>query len=283
MKGTNSRARAALIAVALILLSLKYSWLAWFLPAFALLIAFFGSHEVYSMARHKGIPCTAIVVIGAVILTLSGLLPGGGFIWFLIPQLVILLFGAFVYHVSKNGVDGSFTAVPVNFFGAIYVGLPLAMGLQILGFDKLFFLLVLLIVWSVDSGAYYAGRKFGKHKLAPSVSPGKTWEGVVGGVAAAIAVTLLFCSVVPKGKGFGFAAWELLLVALVVTFFATLGDLSESALKRDAGVKDSGISLTGHGGVLDRIDSLLFALPIAYLYLMFSGRFSVFERVLTMP
>ena len=121
-------------------------------------------------------------------------------------------------------------------------------------------LVALAIVWAADTGAYFAGRKFGKHKLAPRVSPNKTIEGLLGGVLSGVAV------------GVGAAFWiagapvsqlpAIALVALVAVLFSVIGDLFESLLKRHAGVKDSGHLIPGHGGILDRIDGVIAALPV---------------------
>ncbi|MDD5058385.1 MAG: phosphatidate cytidylyltransferase [Sideroxydans sp.] len=128
-------------------------------------------------------------------------------------------------------------------------------------------LFVMCLVWVADSAAYFAGRKFGKNKLAPSISPGKTWEGVVGAVfGVSIYVTLVwtFSPEFPRMQ---------VLPALVLTSWwwvalAVIGDLFESAIKRQAGVKDSGALLPGHGGLLDRIDALTSTLPLAALVLL---------------
>ncbi len=124
------------------------------------------------------------------------------------------------------------------------------------------------IVWGADSGAYFAGRRWGRHKLAPHISPGKTWEGVSGGVAAALLIALLAAWLMDFGWASmpGFA-----LLAVVTTLFSIVGDLLESLLKRRCGVKDSGSLLPGHGGVLDRIDSLTAAAPVYTLGLMMEG------------
>ncbi len=129
-------------------------------------------------------------------------------------------------------------------------------------------LYVMLLIWAADTGAYFAGRKWGKHKLAPVVSPGKTIEGAVGAMAASLAVALVGAAV------FDLAVAELLWflpLSLLVVIFSIVGDLAESLFKRRVGVKDSGSILPGHGGVLDRIDSLTSALPIFALGLMIFG------------
>ncbi|QGZ61353.1 phosphatidate cytidylyltransferase [Paraburkholderia acidisoli] len=136
-----------------------------------------------------------------------------------------------------------------------------------------FVLSLLLLVWLADIGAYFAGKAFGKHKLAPAISPGKTWEGAVGGwvavmVVAGLAIALhafepTLYSALAAQLGVGRA----LFVLTVLVAFSVIGDLFESMLKRQAGVKDSSQLLPGHGGVLDRIDALLPVLPLAMLLL----------------
>lgn len=130
-----------------------------------------------------------------------------------------------------------------------------------------FALYIILIIWFADSGAYFAGRAFGKNKLIPNVSPGKTWEGVAGAlvitlIAALVAVNILH---IPASHSVFF-----ILLTLVTVIYSVVGDLSESMFKRMADIKDSGHILPGHGGILDRIDSLMSALPVFFagLWLM---------------
>lgn len=119
--------------------------------------------------------------------------------------------------------------------------------------------LTIFLVWATDTGAYLIGRQFGSHLLAPQVSPKKTVEGSVGGLLFSIAVALLFWRFV------GGASWiTYIIVGVIIGISAQIGDLFESALKRSAGVKDSGKLIPGHGGILDRFDSLIFALPVVY-------------------
>ncbi|MGA9852386.1 MAG: phosphatidate cytidylyltransferase [Gammaproteobacteria bacterium] len=123
---------------------------------------------------------------------------------------------------------------------------------------KLLFLLVL--IWAADSAAYFAGRAFGRHKLAPMVSPGKTWEGVAGGTLAMLVVALLGVWWALPASGY-----FLILICVLTGWLSIVGDLSESLFKRQAGVKDSGVLFPGHGGVLDRIDSLTVAVPVFWI------------------
>ena len=125
----------------------------------------------------------------------------------------------------------------------------------------------LVVSWIGDTGAYYVGKNFGKRKLAPRVSPGKTWEGAMASVAvSALAGALALPRLIP-GVGIGKA----LLLAVAANVAGQVGDLAESAIKRGAGVKDSGTLLPGHGGLLDRVDSSMFALPVLYAILLAMG------------
>ncbi|HWB98977.1 MAG TPA: phosphatidate cytidylyltransferase, partial [Bryobacteraceae bacterium] len=119
--------------------------------------------------------------------------------------------------------------------------------------------------WIGDAGAYYVGRRLGRHKLAPRISPGKSWEGAIASVAVSVLFGVFylarFLPSVPAAAAIAISA--------VANIAGQLGDLAESAIKRGAGVKDSGTILPGHGGFLDRVDSTLFVLPVVYLYIRF--------------
>lgn len=131
----------------------------------------------------------------------------------------------------------------------------------------LWVLLLLLTIWTADSGAYFAGRAFGRHRLSPQVSPGKTWEGAAGGLAAVVVLAGIFHLAV----GPGLPLWSLAALCVFTAVVSIGGDLWESLLKRQAGLKDSGTLLPGHGGVLDRIDSLIAAAPVFALGLRLAG------------
>lgn len=124
-------------------------------------------------------------------------------------------------------------------------------------------LYVFLLVWGADSGAYFAGRAFGKHKLAPKVSPGKSWEGAIGGVITSAIIAVIFLKTTPEnvfGRELDTSAFVVL--SIITVAVSILGDLSESMFKRQAGIKDSSNLIPGHGGILDRIDSLTAAVPV---------------------
>jgi len=154
-------------------------------------------------------------------------------------------------------------------FGAYYIGLPVISFIWLRGSDDLglsILLCVLLTVWITDTAAFFVGRMIGGRRLAPRLSPSKTWAGSIGGLAAAALFGVVFAGFVQAPK-FAVAALSALL-----SIVAQIGDLLESAIKRRVGVKDSGMLIPGHGGALDRLDSLLLALPIVALVLALEGR-----------
>ena len=168
----------------------------------------------------------------------------------------------FWYRLPVLALAGYLLLVP-SWAAVVHLQDAGALGLD--GFWALLF--VLLWVWAADTGAYFAGRAFGRHKLAPSVSPGKTIEGLVGGAALALLVAALVAWKGPVSADIA----PLLLVALVTVIASVLGDLFESMIKRQSGIKDSGTILPGHGGMLDRIDSVTAALPVAVAMLSLTG------------
>lgn len=182
--------------------------------------------------------------------------------WFYYPSAAFWILVAPIWMKSRWKVYGSALGVLV---GAVVI-LPTWLALiQIKLAGELTLLAIMATVWLADIAAYFSGRTFGRHKLAPAISPGKTWEGAIGGVLAVVVYGFLFLSVLPKEL----AGSPGLLCVLLVAFaaFSIVGDLFESLLKRQAGLKDSSGILPGHGGVLDRIDSLTSTLPMAAIAL----------------
>jgi phosphatidate cytidylyltransferase len=152
--------------------------------------------------------------------------------------------------------------------GILYVGWLLSYWVALRGLDDgrnwVFF--ALFITFASDTSAFFVGRALGKHHLAPRISPGKTWEGAVAGVFGAILVSLLF--VLPTPLGLPLSWWQAILLGLVVSVFGQLGDLVESLFKRNMGVKEASKLIPGHGGALDRIDSIVFAGVVVYYYVI---------------
>ena len=151
-------------------------------------------------------------------------------------------------------------------FGTLYFALPLSSIHLLQGIDPWLILLLLAIVWLGDTAAYYVGSRIGRHKMAPVISPKKSWEGAAAGFLTAIAATLIWDVWRRGGLEPG-----LLAAAAATAVAAQIGDLVESMIKRGSGVKDSGNILPGHGGFLDRMDAMLFAAPVLLLGLWLAG------------
>ncbi len=163
----------------------------------------------------------------------------------------------------------TFENIAFSLIGYFYVALPFVLLVQIgyhrvWGYNSQIILAYFLLLWTTDSFAYVWGKLLGKHKLAPKLSEGKTIEGTIGGIVTTVAASFLMPFIFPALK---FNTVEWLIFAFLIALLAVPSDLSESALKRHAGVKDSGKILPGHGGVLDRFDSVLLTAPIIYVYL----------------
>lgn len=157
-------------------------------------------------------------------------------------------------------------------FTVIYVALTFGFSLGLPSYDyfgnfSLEVLMLFILIWSSDSFAYFTGRLFGKHKMAPKISPKKTWEGFAGGVVLTLILGFFIEQYYPELRG----NW--MLVGLLVSVFAPVGDLVESQLKRSFGVKDSGNIIPGHGGILDRLDSFIICAPVIYLYFLLDKLF----------
>jgi phosphatidate cytidylyltransferase len=175
--------------------------------------------------------------------------------------------GAAVFVLfSRSTLEETVSAIGLSSFGVLYFAAPIAAVVRLQAADPWLVVLVLAIVAAGDTAAYYIGTAFGRHKLAPIVSPNKSWEGAAASLVAATMAAAVW-SLVRRGDvepGF-------LLVAAATSMAAQIGDLVESTLKRRAGVKDSGRLLPGHGGMMDRLDALLFAAPVLVLGLRLLG------------
>jgi phosphatidate cytidylyltransferase len=193
--------------------------------------------------------------------------------------------------VFRKELSGGLASSAASIMGILYiaVSLSLLVLLRLNPMQSILIVFVLLSVWMGDTSAYYVGRSLGKHKLAPRVSPNKSWEGAIASVIASVAVAFVVLYFTPTISGW-FAStgmyasrglrlafyrpylWHALVLGVLTNVAAQFGDLFESALKRSANLKDSGTLLPGHGGVLDRIDALLFAIPVVWYYALLTAR-----------
>lgn len=194
----------------------------------------------------------------------------GALLWILLPNLdrgyfatllAIVLFGAGM--LARLPLAGVLPAAGVTLAGIVYIAGPMFWGILLHGISPHWLLLVLLVIATGDILAMVVGKTLGRRKLAPRISPGKTWEGTIASAVFSTALGTLYASAF-LGGDVGLA--EAAALSAVVNAAGQIGDLFESTLKRAAGVKDSGTLLPGHGGVLDRIDGLLFGIPVTYGY-----------------
>ncbi len=248
----------------------------WWAPAWALLIVLAGAttiaaDEFLGMARASGVSCwrwlplalTATVLAASWIWNTPGLAAAATAVVIILPAAQL---------IRPESPDGSLNGVAVSSFVVLFLG---ATG-ACLGWLRLWpepelavklLLLFLFTIWIGDSGAYYVGSRFGRHKMSPRVSPNKTWEGLAGGTLA----TLAAAAVINLVLGVPLPWIHLVAVAAILAVAAPLGDLVESQFKRDTGIKDSSTLIPGHGGLLDRTDSLLYAAPPVLGYLLLVG------------
>ena len=257
-----------LVAVILLPLVIGLVYLGgWWLFGLALVGGLLALHELYVMVRDL-----RPLVLGGYLgfaLTLLGL-QLGGLEWMLGGLLSTFVFAFVVYGLG--GVrQSATTSFGVTLLGVAWVGAGIGCLLLIRDIPEFGFwavMAVLFTVFAADTGAFFVGRTFGRHSLAPAISPKKSWEGFVGGVLAAVGMAFV---ILYKDRAEFLSIPESLLLGLVIALAAVLGDLFESAVKRDLEVKDSGRVLGGHGGMLDRLDSLLWAGPAAYFTILAFG------------
>jgi phosphatidate cytidylyltransferase len=239
----------------------------WFLFALVAMGTVIALHEFYRLAR----PLRPLVLAGyggAIAALLGAEVSGAG--WMLGGFLLTFVL-SFIFAAVSETRQSTTVAIAATVFGAAWVGLGLAHLVLVRELDtygRLALITLLLTVFVTDTFAYVGGRIAGRHKMSPVVSPGKTWEGFVVGAIAGVLTTFI---ALYKEAVF-VETWRSLALGAIIVAAATLGDLFESLVKRDLGTKDTGRLLLGHGGVLDRVDSLLFAAPAAYFAILALGQ-----------
>ncbi len=244
----------------------------WFdkpLPWFTVFIAIWGLLAAYEFYRLVGVAGISSLTVFGMLFTLLIIISPHCPSPFAAPLLVTLaVVLPLVWLVLRQRVEGAFTGWAWMLVGFLYTGWMLSFLVDLrleAGRNWVFF--ALFTTFGSDTTAYFVGRVLGKHRLAPQISPHKSWEGAIGGLLGAAVVSLLFTLSTPLqimlsiGQG--------VVLALLVSVFGQIGDLAESLLKRNTGVKESGASIPGHGGFLDRMDSVVFAGVVVYLYYSF--------------
>ncbi len=268
-----------LTAAIVIPVVLLFVWFGgWASFAAILLIVVLGTFELHSMLLHAGYhPLIWISFVLSVLFLIAAMLPAQRLL-ILETSLGVALLVSFPWLFFRQQLDGALVDWSLTLAISIYLGWPMSFFLLLRGNGSgvlhtasgqwlylppgaWWVLVSLLGVWAFDGAAFFAGRYFGRHKLAPLISPGKTWEGVIGGFVCSI-ITSLIVTVIPLG-----VPWYLAIVlGLLIGAAAVVGDLAESLIKRQTNVKDSGQIMPGHGGMLDRIDSVLFAIIVTYVF-----------------
>ena len=231
--------------------------------------------EFFRLAREGGNrPLTGIGIVASAVLPIIVHAQFLGFIQ--VPPVAMTLFMLALIAVAiwMRGVSGHpLAAVGTTVLGIMYTGgtLSYVYALRYHGYavgdvaGSLMVILPVLLTWANDTGAYFTGRAIGGRKLIPSVSPGKTIAGAIGGVVLTVVVCAVYVHFALRPQAqLTFSPWGLVVFAVCISVAAQIGDLAESLLKREANVKDSGTLFPGHGGALDRLDSLFFVLPISY-------------------
>jgi len=278
------RILTAVVLIALVFAVLFLGQL-WMITLLAAVIAGLAAYEYRQLADRFGLaiplwwllPAIALMFLATSLWPENTQLP-------VLTALALLLFGINGFRAPLKVV---LPATAAGLFALVYIAYPLTLLPPIWTRDdgKVLLLFLMVCVWSGDIAALYIGKNFGKRKLAPRLSPGKTWEGTIasllGSMLAGAAVYFLGAVLIAHGSTvlhIEEPLWQVLLLAVVLNAAAQVGDLLESAIKRGADVKDSGTMLPGHGGILDRIDALLLAAPVLWYALLLkewfhAGRF----------
>ena len=232
------------------------------------LVALLALREFYRLSPdlegYRGLPfigglCTLLFLVGGQFADpWYGYSPGIAF--------ATLVFVGVPWLMARRRKGGRLASMSFGILGPVYVGFLLSHGLALRELDggadyaRDWLLCAVLVAFATDTGAFLTGRAVGRHRMAPRISPGKTWEGAFGGFSCAVGVAAALGALL----NLGVPVWQSALVGAAIGIVAQVGDLTESRIKRAAGVEDAGSILPGHGGLLDRLDSIVFTLPVVY-------------------
>jgi phosphatidate cytidylyltransferase len=270
----RERATSAAVLVPILLIVLALGGVA--VSIAVAVITVLAAREVFALLRSAGQPTlpalgAALALTVVVDAAAPGVLEGSGLLLTAIG-IVLISVAAFTRTDPRDGLATWMATT----FGALYVSMlafvlrlghaapptPATAPLALLGAERGWILLLLLAVWSYDTGAYLVGRRFGRERFLTHISPSKTYAGLIGGIIATTVVVGLLLI------GLGQPIWHAVILGPIAALAAQAGDLAESMVKRAAGAKDSGTLIPGHGGMLDRVDSFLFAAPVVTLYVV---------------
>jgi phosphatidate cytidylyltransferase len=258
------RVLASIVAIPLVLLVIWFG--GWWAFAALALVTILGLFELEHMLAQEGFhPLIGLslllalaFLLGAMFSAWRGQLVDGGF-----SAIVVI---SFTWLILRRDLQGALADWALTLAIPLYIGWPLSFLLLLRGSQPgpvpamWWTLVVLVTIWGFDTAAFFTGRYLGRHKLLPAISPGKTWEGVAGGLVFAIIAAVVVT------RPIGVAWYQAVAIGILTGVAGQIGDLAESLVKRQTHVKDSGRFMPGHGGVLDRVDSLLFATLVVYFY-----------------
>lgn len=281
MSNLNQRLAVGLAFLCLVLTAIYFSSFPYFRPVFALLTAAIiggAVWEFYSMSKGSGVrPLESLGILGSLVYVIVVFWSTQTTGAMLLPCIILgaILMAGFLHFFVREG--HALADLAVTFFAIVYLTIPLTFLVNINYYfpsdapqDGRWWLLFLLATTKMtDTGGFFIGKLLGRTKMSPAISPKKTWEGAVGGTVSALVCAAgfyLLADALLPAEVHGLTIWSTLALAFVIAIFAQFGDLSESILKRDAGIKDSN-HLPGLGGVLDIVDSLVFTTPIVYIFL----------------
>lgn len=274
MKNFTKRSITGIIYVAVIIASILLHPFAFALVFASITVS--GLLEFYNLTasdrirpwKYTGM-ATGLMLFIVNFLFATGMISLPVLLGFILLSFVIFFLGLLRWQ------ENIIASLGITFLGILYIAVPLSLiiyfcfpGNELSSYNYEILLGYLFILWLYDTGAYIFGSLFGKHKMIEKISPSKTWEGFAGGLVVAIAIAVLAAEIFRT-----ISRTDWIIISLITVLTGTLGDLVESAFKRNAGMKDSGKLLPGHGGILDRIDSVLLSVPFVFLFLLFRNYF----------
>jgi phosphatidate cytidylyltransferase len=267
---SRRRVLTAIIFMAVTIAAAIYG--SWLFGLYMIILIVVGIDELTRLLNHKEIyPAQTLIYLFAFLFIVAGYINKPGYFGIITSFGIIIIFINFLFVKRKTTInDITATIFAVFYTGLLPVHFLLLRNLTAAGPEPTlpllsggagYLLLTFMTIWTSDIGAYFIGKKYGKHKLCENISPKKTIEGAIGGTLSGIIMAVLMSLVTDLN------IIHSLILGIIIVIFAQLGDLCESLIKRDAGVKDSGDIVPGHGGILDRADSYIFSGPAAYYYI----------------